>query len=198
MSDESKAKDPGAIWRSQPPEKLAVNLEQIVSRRTEELYSSTRSEILMSIGAALLFMGVMVWRLAPAQDRLQQLGFAAILAWAAVSLYWFRDRIFGRRPPRPDAIAATGLDYYRHEVERRRDHMKNEWLWHGPLFLACMVLMALMIGRASPGIDRLENALPLVLVLAIWTGFGLWRRRRQARELQQEIDEMVRLATGEQ
>jgi len=40
-----------------------VNLEQIVNRRTEELYSSTRSEILMSIGAALLLVGVVAWRL---------------------------------------------------------------------------------------------------------------------------------------
>jgi hypothetical protein len=197
MSDQTREKDPGDLWRNQPPEKLAVNLEQIVNRRTEELHSSTRSEILTSIGAALLFVGVMVWRLAPAHDRLQQVGFAAIVAWAGVSLYWFRGRIFGRRPSRPDAIAATGLEYYRHEVEQRRDHMRNEWLWHGPLFLACMVLIALMIGRASPGFDRLENAFPLVLLLAIWTGFGLWRRRRQARELQQEIDEIVRLATGE-
>ena len=55
MSDEMRAKDPGAIWRDQPGEEVTVNLKQIVSRRTEELSSSTRSEILMSIrgGAAL-------------------------------------------------------------------------------------------------------------------------------------------------
>jgi hypothetical protein len=40
-----------------------VNLKQIVNRRTEELSSSTRSEILMSIGAALLLVGVVAWRL---------------------------------------------------------------------------------------------------------------------------------------
>ena len=31
MSDETRAKDPGAIWRDQPEEKLAVTLEQIVN-----------------------------------------------------------------------------------------------------------------------------------------------------------------------
>ena len=74
MSDPTGAKDPGAIWRDQPEEELQVNLEQIVNRRTEELSSSTRSEILMSIGAALLFVGVVAWRLAPERraERLRE------------------------------------------------------------------------------------------------------------------------------
>jgi hypothetical protein len=183
-------RDPAAIWKSQPEEKLAVNLEQIVNRRTEELYASTRSEILMSIGAALLFVGVMALRLAPARDRLLELGCAAVIAWAGISLYRFRRWIWRREPARPDAAAATGLEHYRKELERRRDHLRNEWLWHGPLFLACLVLIAIWTGRAFPGYGRLGNVLPLVVLLAVWTGFGFWRRLRKAKELQREIDEM--------
>ena len=97
MSEESRAKDVGTIWRNQPEEELAVNLEQIVNRRTEELYSSTRSEIVMSMGAALLFVGVMVWRFAPTYERLQEVGFAAVVAWVVISLYWFRRRMWTRR-----------------------------------------------------------------------------------------------------
>jgi hypothetical protein len=62
MSDQSGAKDPGAIWREQPEERRTVDLEQILKQRTDELYSSTRSEILMSILAALLFFCVVAWR----------------------------------------------------------------------------------------------------------------------------------------
>jgi divalent metal cation (Fe/Co/Zn/Cd) transporter len=190
MSDPNRAKDPGAIWRDQPEEELHVNLEQIVNRRTEELSSSTRSEILMSVGAALLFVGVMAWRFAPAHDRLQEVGYAAVIAWAVISLYWFRRRIWRRDPSRPDAIAATGLEYYRQELEQRRDHLRNAWLWHGPLFLACLILIAILMGKASPARVPLRNVAPLVILLAVWTGFGLTRRRRQARELQREIDEI--------
>jgi hypothetical protein len=186
----SEAKDPGAIWRDQPEEELRVNLEQIVNRRTEELNSSTRSEILMSIGAALLFVGVMAWRFAPAYGRLQEAGFAAVIAWAAISLYWFRRRIWRRNRARPDAIAATGLEYYRKELEQRRDHLRNAWLWHGPLFLACMILMVVLMGKAFPAFRRLRDVLPLVVLLAVWTVFGITRRRRLARELQREIDEI--------
>jgi len=189
MSDQTRGKDPAAIWKNQPEEKLAVNLEHIVKRRTEELYSSTRSEILVSIGAALLFAGVLVLRLAPVHDRLLELGFAAVTAWVAVSLHRFRGLIW-RRPSRPDAAAATGLEYYRKELERRRDHLRSAWLWHGPLLLACLSLVAILIGKSFLGFERLRTALPLIALLALWTGFGLWRRRRQAQELQREIDEI--------
>jgi hypothetical protein len=188
----SEAKDPGAIWRDQPEEELTVNLEEIVNRRAEELSSSTRSEILMSIGAALLFVGVVAWRLGPAHGRLQEVGLAAVIAWAVISLYWFRRRIWRRNPARPDAIAATGLEYYRKELEQRRDHLRNAWLWHGPLFLACMILIVVLTGKAFTGPERLRSVLPLVVLLAVWTAFGVTRRLRQARELQREIDEIER------
>ena len=192
MSDQTGAKDPGAIWRDQPEERRTVNLEHILKQRTEELYSSTRSEILMSIGAALLFIGVVAWRLGPTQDRLEQVGFAAVLLWVIISLYWFRYRI-RRRPSRPDAPAAAGLEYYRAELERRRDHLKNEWLWHGPLFLACVTLVAILTGHVFSDYQPLRNVLPLLVLLAVWTGFGFWRRQRQAKELQREIDEIAPL-----
>jgi hypothetical protein len=190
MSDETRGNDPGATWRDQPQEKLRVNLEQIVNRRAAELSSSTRAEILMSIGAAVLFVGVVAWRIAPAHDRLQEIGFAAVIAWVVTSLFWFRRRIWRRGPSRPDTVAATGLQYYRGELERRRDHLRNGWLWHGPLFLACMVLIAILVAETFRGYQSLRNLLPLVALLAVWTGFGFWRRRLQARELQREIDEM--------
>jgi len=188
MSDQTRAKDPGTIWRDQPEEKLAVNLQQIVNRRTEELYSSTRSEILMSIGAAVLFVAVIAWRFAPRYNRLQELGFAAVIAWVVISLYRFRRRIWRRDASSPDTVAATGLEYYRKELERRRDHLRNAWLWHGPLLLACLILTAILI--SGKALQPFRNVLPLVVLLAVWTAFGFSCRLRQARELQREIDEM--------
>src|ERR1700722_5412137 len=141
MSDQIRARDPKAIWMGQPEEKLPLNLEHILKRRTEELGSSTRSEILMSVGAALLFVGVMAWRFPPAPGRLEGVGFAAVVVWAVLSLYRFRQQIWWRISPRPDAIAAPVLESYRKELEQRRDHLRNSWLWHRPLFLACMILM---------------------------------------------------------
>jgi len=51
-----------------------------------------------------------------------------------------------------------------------------------------MILIAILIrGKAF---QPLRNVLPLVVLLAVWTGFGVWRCYRQAKELQREIDEI--------
>lgn len=70
------------------------------------------------------------------------------------------------------------------------------WLWHGPLSLACVILITSLVGRTFPGLKHFRNALPLVALLAVWTVFSLGRRRRQANELQREIDELNRSVQG--
>jgi hypothetical protein len=90
----------------------------------------------------------------------------------------------------PDAVASTGLDYYRRELERRRDHLRNAWVWHGPLLLACFMLISIVAGRAYPGVERLWSVLPLVVLLLGWTVFGIVRRLGLAKALQAEIDEL--------
>jgi drug/metabolite transporter (DMT)-like permease len=165
-----------------------VHLQHFVNRRTQELYSTTRSEILTSIGAALFFVAVIWWRLPPSPDRLQQIGLAIVIAWVLFTLYRFRDRIWRR--PRIDAVAASGLDYYCTEMKKRQDHLRNEWIWHGPLFLACMISILSFAVRSSSSVVRLRNAMPIVIFLVIWIVVGLVRRRRLANDLQREIDEM--------
>jgi len=133
----------------------------------------------MSIGAALFFLVVVPWRLAAEMGRVPMVGLIAAVVWVLISLYWFRDRIWRKEPAR-DALAAPGLEYYRRELERRRDHLRNAWLWHGPLIVACVFFVAIVAGRAYPGIERLSSVLPLVALLVVWTGYGIHRRRRQA------------------
>jgi lipopolysaccharide export LptBFGC system permease protein LptF len=183
---------PKAVWRNQPEEKFEMNL-QYLNRRTQELRSGTRSEILTSIAAAVFFVAVLAWRFALAQDRLQQVGLSIVIAWVLVSLCRFRDRIWSQSPQPMDHVSETGLKYYRKELEQRRDHLRNIWLWHGPVFLACLIFLATFVGKGFPNSERLLNVLPLVILLALWTVWGFMRRRRQANQIQQEIDELSSL-----
>ncbi len=187
MPEERKSEEFGAVWREQPPEKMAIHLETLATRRARELYSSTRNEIMVSIGAALFFVVVMQWWFGSALNWLQQLALLAVIVWVLLSLYRFRDWI-RRTAPAKDALAAPGMEHYRKELERRRDHLKNAWIWHGPLFLACLVFTGTIVGKASPG--RLRNVLPFVILLAVWTILGIQRRRREAKGLQREIDDI--------
>ena len=189
MSDRLRADDPGAIWRDQPAEEVPVNVSQIVNRRAEEMSASTRAEILMSISAAVLLAGVMAWRLDPVNRRWLDVGFGAVGAWIAISLYRFR-RWTGGDHKNADALAANGLEYYRGELERRRDHLRNTWIWHGPLLLASFMLIGIVAARAYSGVERVWSVLPLVILLAAWIVFGIVRRLRLARALQAEIDDL--------
>jgi hypothetical protein len=176
-----------AAWLNQPEEKIPVDIERIHRRETWELFSTTRSEIISSIGAALFFAGIVAWRFAPGRDRLVQFGCAGVIVWAAVTVFRFRYSI-RRHTPQPDALASTGLEHYRAELLRRQDHLQSAWIWHGPLVLACILAAATLTTRIVPG--RLWDALPVFLLLAGWAVIGIKRRVRQAAELQREIDEI--------
>ncbi len=182
------SEDPRSVWIDQPHEDPIVDFSDFATRRTRKLRSSTRADIAMSIAAILFFAAMVAWRIAWAGDRVPLWAWAAIAGWVLISLYWFRDRLWRNRPPQGD-LAAAGADYYRTELARRRDHLRNEWVWHGPLLLAGLVLVASALHYASR--QRWLTIIPLFVLLAAWTGFDAWRRHRQAAELQREIDEIV-------
>lgn len=183
-----------AAWLNQPEEEFPVVIERIHRRRTWELFLTTRSEIIGSIGAALFFVCIVAWRFAPERDRLVQLVWTAVMVWAAVTVFRFRYSIW-RPMPRPGALARTGMEHYRAELLRRRNHLRSAWIWHGPLFLACVLSAATFTRRIVP--VRLWDALPVSLLLVGWSVIGIKRRVRQAAELQQEIDEINGISTME-
>jgi len=186
--DHSRTLD--SVWQHQPAD-APIHLETFIYRRSERLDSATRSEILMSFGAALFFIAVMAWRFPfLIHDRIPQIGFAGVLAWALLSLYLFRDLIWSRGAVPKDALAVPSLEHYRKSLARRRDHLRNAWLWHGPLFLACVIFVALLIEKQIIAFGGPERVLPLVVLLGAWTAFGFTRRLRQAGELQREIDDL--------
>ena len=184
-----------AAWLNQPEEAIPVDIERIHRRRAWALFSTTRSEIISSIGAALFFAGIMAWRFAPERDRLVLFGCAGVIVWAAVTVFRFRNSI-RRHTPQADALARTGLEHYCAELLRRRDHLRGAWIWHGPLLLACILSAATLTKRIVPG--RLRDTLPVFLLLAGHAVVGIKRRVRQAAELQQEIDEIIGVSPMEE
>ncbi len=174
-------------WRNQPEEEIPVDIECVRRRQTWALFSTTRSEIISSIGAAVFFAVIVAWRFAPERDRLVLLGCAGVIVWAVVTVFRFRNAI-RRYTPQANALARTGLEHYRVELLRRRDHLRSAWIWHGPLLLACILSAATLTKRIVP--SRLWETLPVFLLLAGYAVIGIKRRVRKAAELQQEIDEI--------
>jgi len=191
MPEDPKPNPLAAAWKSQPEEERPVTIDHLLDRRTHSLYATTRSEIFTAIGAAVFFVAIMAWRFAAYQNGFPPLGFAAALLWVLISLFWFRSRLRSNPEPPKDALAATGLEHYRRELMQRRDHLRNPWIWHGPLLLACLTLATVLGGTRIFAYRSASSVLPLLILLAAWAAFGFIRRRQQAAALQQEIDELT-------
>jgi hypothetical protein len=180
MPDESIS-----VWKNQPEEKTPASLQESLNRRAFELHWSTRWEILTSIAAALFFVAIS-WRMAVVPPY----AYGATLAWVVISLIWFRRRIWNGGAARPDAMAANGLEHYRRELQTRRDHLRNVWVWHGPLVLACMIFALTFADRRYPRAYGLQTLAPVALILIAWTVFRIRTRLQIARRIRQELDEL--------
>ena len=185
---------PQSLWKEQPEEKLTVNVQNLINRRTRELGESTRSEILVSIVATVMFVAIVYWRFPIGGAPFPHAGLAIALVWISVTAFRFRHKLLRPGDAGSRHVAATGAEYYRRELESRRDHLRNEWLWHGPLLLAAGILIANFAVDAFPNPERLRNIAPFTIFLAVWVVANFLRRRRHARELQREIDEIDHLS----
>ncbi|MBC7927706.1 MAG: hypothetical protein H7039_18835 [Bryobacteraceae bacterium] len=167
-----------------------MNLQFLVARRTDELETRTRSEILTSIVGAALLVAVLTSKFAPIENRLLQAGVALVVAWILLTLYRFRDRLLRRAPTASDSLAASGIAHYRKELEQRRDHLRNAWVWLGPAFLACFLLLLTLAGKSFSSVGHPGRILPFGILLVAWVVIGVLQRQRQARLIQKEIDEI--------
>jgi hypothetical protein len=199
MNEQSFSEEPGSLWRDQP---LAHGIsEQALHNRTLKTSSRTRSEILMTLCAALFLLMVMALRFYSISNRLLLLSAVLCAIWIGVTLIRTRGRLFGLQRGNREAGKAepwaTGVEFYRVELENRRKHLANEWLWHGPLVLACIVLVALIAASMVPlTLSRLLTAFPLLAALLLWTIFSVRQRRRQMAEVQRELDEISSLSAS--
>jgi hypothetical protein len=145
--------------------------------------------------AALAFLGFQYTRVPNPTSR------AGLVLLAAGSLYviWRAHKQLWPLSPAPNVPAATGLEAYKRELQRSRDHSRKVWRMVAPLIPGSIVF-------ALPGIAPLlrkaledpkvvlTNALPFCVLFAILLAFLLPVRRRRLRKIQGEIDMLDQLA----
>lgn len=187
MSEQPTPIDPAALWMKQPEERSAVTLADMVSRRAADLSENSRAEILGSLGAAIVFVVVISWRMAPSSDRMLWVSLAVTVVWTIITAWRSRQQIWNREPREPTALAASVLEFYQAELVRRVQHLRSGWLWHGPLLLACLTLCQVLVGNGGLGGPRLRGAAPVTILLVGWVAWNTTRRARQIQALQGEI-----------
>lgn len=190
MPSDFPMKDPQEIWQNQPTEPLKMSASDL-RRKALDRQSKARSEALSTIIIGIILCFVFAWSFARAHEMLARLGWGLLSLCGIYAAYHAYKWIWPQSLPE-EAPISTCLEFYRRELERRRDYPHRWWRSGLPLLLLLgMVMAGVGTGARNAPPHPFLNALPFLLVLAIWAVAFLFMRKKLGREnLQQEIEEL--------
>jgi hypothetical protein len=187
--------DPKKLWQNQPMEAIPMSLP-LLRRRAQELQTKSRLAALAWMAIGLVLAIVFAASLGRTHNLLSRIGLGVLSLWALYGVYQAYRRMWPGSFA-ADAAWSTSLDFYRKELERRRDYVGDIWrlavLWLLFIGLALLILPMLIGTRANPRL--LLNAVPFFALLVIWFIAFFFIRKRDQRNLQDEIDELRSLAS---
>jgi hypothetical protein len=185
--------DPQKIWQEQPTEAIEMSLEEI-RRKAHQFHARSRWKALMAIVIGIVLGGVFAAVSAKAQYLVLRIGWGILSLWGLYAA-WKAYKWVWPSNLAEDAALSTSLEFYRNELERRRDYTRHIWrnsaLWLCFVGLAFLVLPVLGMAVKNPRL--LLNAIPFFVLLAAWFVAFVFLRRRDQRMLQREIDELEAL-----
>ena len=190
MPDEFPSEDPKQIWQDQPTEAMQMSLEEL-RRKAHNFHANGRLKALTAIVIGIALSGAFAATSAKAQYLLLRIGWGVLSFWGLYGAYQAYKWIWPSNLA-ADAAVGTSLDFYRKELERRRDYGRHIWhrsgLWLSFVGLAFVVLPALIAALKTPRL--LLNAIPFFVLLAGWIVAFVHIRKREQQNLQSEIDEL--------
>jgi len=190
MPSDFPMKDPQEIWQNQPTEPLKMSASDL-RRKALVRQSRARLEALSTIIIGIIPCVVFAWSFARAHEMLARMGWGLLSLCGIYAAYHAYKWIWPQSLPE-EAPISTCLEFYRRELERRRDYVHRWWRSGLPFFLLLgMVMAGVGTGARNAPPHPLLNALPFFLILAIWAVAFLLMRKKLGREnLQQEIEEL--------
>jgi len=185
MANDPSENNPKTIWQSQPGGVSAVTLEKMMRRRAQELHGKTGRELLGSIVSPVTVVGISAYCIAQGDNLMQRAAFAVATAWSILGAY-IVNRGMWRGTRFQDAASATGLTFYRREVERQRHLFRCVMQWSfAPVVLAVGALIAWLRDRGP-----VSKMIPFLTLVAIWIAAVLVMRKTRRDDLQREIDDL--------
>jgi hypothetical protein len=190
MQDDSFGNDPKTLWQNQPAEVSNMTLK-LIRMKARELQAKTRRELFGTIAVALVAIAFSALGLTRGGGPAMRMVFVVALVWALAGQYFLHSGMWSSTL-QPDAALSAGLEFCRHELERRRRIFRRVlWLSAGPLLLA---IGAFTLPIVAAGI-RLDHGLsaktiPFLALLGLWLVALLYFRSQGRRELEREINEL--------
>lgn len=176
------------IWQDQPVEGIKMSVEEIHTRAgrfERKIRWRNRRE---SVGC-LMVSGLFTYFLFDTHDVLFRVAyglFIAAMIWIAIQL-----QRKGSVKSLPTGLgASSSLQFFRGELERQRDAVKNVWPWYLAPMVPGYVMLTIAYAMSFPRPVRWigVGAFDLFIVLVF---IGIWKMNlRAARCLQRSIDEL--------
>jgi len=190
MPNDSPMNDPRTVWQNQPKETFKMSADEM-RFRARRFQMKARLKVVYFITIGISICVFFAWNCIKANEVLSRMGFGLLSVWGIYAGYQAYKWIWPSSLP-PDAPVSTSLEFYRSELERRRDYERHVWRRSGLTFcflgLALALAPALIASRHNPGL--LVNALPFFVLLVLWFVIFFSQKKRSQHKLQQEIDEL--------
>jgi hypothetical protein len=191
VTDRPSVPDIKAVWQAQAQEIPPMALEKI---RADALKfrRRTRMATIREMTAAIVVIVAFGFYVRFLPGILLKLGSGLGIAWALFYMWNWRRLVTAGRVP--DA-AAECVDFYRGELERRRDVARGMWRWVLAPLVPIFVLFTIgrWIGPTPPGrtvwVDHLIIAVGTLVMMGALVLMWLWTLHR-ADKTQDRIDEL--------
>jgi hypothetical protein len=202
MTSEFQMNDPQNLWQNQPTEAFKMSADKL-RRKAQRLDRKARLAVFTSATLAILlslwfgwgflsFAKVQTFGLTASETSIVRIGFCVLSLWCLYSGFQTYRVLWPSRAT-PDADLKTTLQSYKHQLEKRRDYLRNIWRRAGLIwcFLGmAMVVMPMLVRDIAAPLRLLANLGPLFALFILWLAIFIPQRRRRQRKLQQEIDRL--------
>ncbi len=184
------SESPQSIWQNQKVEGISMSVEDIRRKAgsfQSKIFWRNAREYVTAL-AVVIFFG---FQLFLTRDALMRAGYGVMIA-GMMYLAWQLHRKGSSRSLPEEMGLASGLEFFRRELERQRDLVQSVWSWYlGPLIPGWVLLTAAM-ARANPGhLRQVGLALGILNLVAALAFVFVWKlNQRAAGSLQRLIDEL--------
>lgn len=176
------------LWQDQPVEGIKMSLEEL-RRRAGKFERRIRRRNMREYVASLIAVGLFVYFIATAHDWLQRVTdvlFIAAMLWIVVALH--RKGSAKSLPEGVDTL--SGLRFYRAELERQYQVVKNVWWWYLAPMVPGFVVLTIGYGWMHP---HPAGWVKIVVMDVAVTGLFVWvwrMNQKAARCLERMIQEL--------
>jgi hypothetical protein len=182
--------NPRKIWQDQPREPFKMSADEM-RLRAQRFQTKARLTAATAITRGLLVCAFFGWNFARTHELVPRLGYGLISLCGIFIANQTYKWVWPSNLP-ADAPVSTSLEFYRSELERRRDYGRHIWRRTGLTFLflglAMVVVPALIAAFGAPHLFL--NMVPFFLLLFTWFVLFFRGKKRGQNKLQQEIDEL--------